>query len=385
MVCRQLMAKQQHVEVLLVTNWLSKPQRFTISIARDGDGSDVPEATFIMTPFHIDVPALADKACKIAITPYAASPIRTTVTFTNDATGEFLYYDLDCTVQEAPSVGELVLSTPVRTTVRKAVTITNPLDRELVLTGTCTSNAVTFPATFTLPPGRATPIEVCFMPLLATEASSTLTYSCTELGAHTFALWLCGQPTPADKSLSFKVALGRAETRTVTFRHFNRSPTTYTIKLAPEATADGFSAPATLPAPAAPEGGADMDLAVTFLPTHVAELFRRSLMLSSSEGGEYECLLVGRCTPPAPQGPIRVAGGKAVTMPFMNPFKIDAEFRFCCDNPAFVLKQSETIKAQQHAQIAVVYREIAGRPKTAMLTVTCPSSTSCQWVFYLEA
>jgi hypothetical protein len=69
----------------------------------------------------------------------------------------------------------------------------------------------------------------------------------------------------------------------------------------------------------------------------------------------------------------------------MNPFVKDVEFRYCCDNTSFVVKPAEVLKARQQGNITVAYKEAPGKPKTAKLTVTCPSMTTCQWVFYLEA
>ena len=372
-----------HVELLPVANWLPQPQRFAVHVTRKAPG--VPEATLIAAPTHLDVPALADKACKLSITPFPATPITATVTFTNEASGEFLYYVLECTVQEPASHGTLELQAPVRTTVEKSIAVVNPLQREVSVTGTCSNSLVRFPTPVALAPGTTTRIPVRFMPLVASEARAELTYTCAELGRHAFALSLGGQPTAADKTLSFKVALGRAETRSATFVHYHPASTTYTVRLPPEAAADGFLVPATVAAAAAPEGGVSMELAVTFQPTGVCEHLRHTVTLSSPDGGDYECVLVGRCSPPTPQGPVRVTAGKAASVPFLNPFKTDAAFTFSCDNPAFAIKPGETIKAQASAAIAVAFKEVPDRPKTAMLTVACPSKTPCQWAFYLEA
>jgi hydrocephalus-inducing protein len=381
---REIKAKQQHVESLSVSNWLPKAQRFAVTVLRDAPG--VPEATLVTAPMYIDVPALADKACKVAITPYLPAPLRTTVTFNNEATGEYLFYNLEYSAQEAGPLAEVSLSAPVRTTVRKSVSIANPLPREVIVAGTCTSKLVTFPAQVTLAPSAKTPIKVAFMPLLVTSATAMLSYKCAELGSHDFSLTLSGLPTAADATLAFEVALGRAETRTVTLRNFCPTATTYAVKLSAEAVADGFSAPRTIAAPAAPAGGADMELPVTFQPTNACEMCRRGVTLTAVEGGIYECTLVGRCTAPSPQGPVRIGSGKGGgAVPFVNPFKADAEFKYVCNNAAFAVKPGEVIKAQAAASIAVAYKEAPGQAKTAMLTVTCPNRTACQWVFYLEA
>ena len=384
LICRELTARQQHVESLPVRNWLPKAQRFTVTVAREPPAS-VPAATTITAPTHVDVPALADKLIKIAITPHAPAPVRTAVTCTNEATGEYVFYNLEYTVKEGPAVATVALSAPVRTRVRKSIALHNPLPHEVTVSGACTAKSVQFPAHAALQASGTTTLDVSYMPLLATAQEATLSYKSAELGSQDFKLQLSGQPTAADSTLTFGVVLGQAETRTAALRNFCPVNTTYAVKLSAEGAAEGWSTPATLAAPAAPEAGAPLELPVTYQPTAVCEASQHSVTLTSPEGGVYECLLVGRCTPPTPQGPVRVPGGKGATVPFLNPFKADAEFRYCCDNPSFALKPSESIKAGATANIAVAYKEVPGKGKTGMLTVTCPSRTTCQWVFYLEA
>lgn len=380
--CRQLRAKVAHTEELAIENWLPKPQRFAVAVERTA----VPEATAIRAPSHVDVPALSSKPCRVAITAHAVEPLKATVRFTNEATGEFLTYDLDMTVEEAAPVAEVDLVATVRGRAEKRLTISNPLSRDVTLTGACTHRLVGFPAQLALPAGGSAAFDVSYRPLVATEAAATLTLKCPELGTYAYNLRLVGRKAPCLQSLAFDVALGRAETRTVTFRHLAPSATVYAVRLGEGAAAAGFVAPPTLAAAAAPESGADMELAVTFQPTQLGDAFRDTVTASSPEGGDYECRLVGRCVAPTPQGPIRAAGGKgAVVVPFANPFTSDAEFRYCCDNPAFSGKASEVLKARQQAQLTFAFKEVPGKPRTAKLTVTCASMTPCQWVFYLEA
>ena len=380
--CRQLRAKEAHTEELAVENWLPKAQRFAVSIERTA----VPEATALRAPSHIDVPPLSSKPCRVGITAYAAEPLKATVRFTNETTGEFLTYDLDLTVAEAAPMAELELGATVRGCAEQRIAIPNPLAREVTLIGACTHRLVGFPAQVTLPASGSAAVAVSYRPLVAGEASAALTFKCPELGTYAYSLRLVGHKAPCTQSLAFDVALGRAEMRTVTFRHFAPSATVYSVKLSDSAAAAGFAAPPTLAAAAAPDGGADMELAVTFQPSQLGDAFRETVTVFSPEGGEYECKLVGRCVAPTPQGPMRAAGGKgAVTVPFANPFTTDAEFRYCCDNPAFSGKAGEVLKARQQAQIAFAFKEVAGKPRTAKLTVTCAALTPCQWVFYLEA
>jgi hydrocephalus-inducing protein len=378
--CRQLKSKQLHIEHLQVANWLPRPQRFAVHVER----RSVAEATAIIAPSHIDVPALSSKLCRLSITPYLPTPINLSIKFVNETTNEYSYYDFDLSVENAGPIATLVLSAPVRTRAVQQITIANPLDREITLRGSCTHKLVRFPAQVAVPQGGAAPVEVSYMPLITTEASATLSFTCAELGTYSYMLQLAGQKAACDKKLTFNVALGRTEARTVTFRHFAPLPTVYAVKFS-GAGAACYSGPPTVATAAAPAGGADMELAVTFQPNNLGDLFGAVVVMSSPEAGSYECNLVGRCEAPTPQGPIKATGGKSAGVPFMNPFTKDAEFKYCCDNPSFVLKSGEILKGRQQANISWTFKEVAGKPKTAKLTVTCPSMTACQWVFYLEA
>jgi hydrocephalus-inducing protein len=378
--CRQLKAKQQHTERLQVANWLPTPQRFAVIVERQS----VAESTTITAPAYLDVPALSCKPCKLSIMPYLSLPIIARVKFVNETINEYSYYELDFTVEDSDRVETLMLSAAVRTVAKRSITITNPLDREITLKGTCSHKLVRFPAQVALPPHGSAPIDVSYMPLVATDASASLSFACAELGMYNYALQLAGQKAACDKRLVFNVALGRSETRTVTFRHFAPAPTVYAVKLS-GAGAACFTAPATIAAATAPAGGADMELSVTFQPNNLGDAFQAVVEASSPEAGNYECNLVGRCLAPTPWGPIKASGGKPGGVPFMNPFVKDVEFRYCCDNTSFVVKPAEVLKARQQGNITVAYKEAPGKPKTAKLTVTCPSMTTCQWVFYLEA
>jgi len=60
---RQIVAKQAHVEVLRVQNWISSPQRFAVSIER----KRADKATTLQGPTYLDVPALSAKDYKLNV------------------------------------------------------------------------------------------------------------------------------------------------------------------------------------------------------------------------------------------------------------------------------------------------------------------------------
>eukprot|EP00878_Enallax_costatus_P031774 GHUV01034811.1.p1 GENE.GHUV01034811.1~~GHUV01034811.1.p1 ORF type:complete len:293 (-),score=82.20 GHUV01034811.1:24-902(-) len=171
----------------------------------------------------------------------------------------------------------------------------------------------------------------------------------------------------------------------------------------------GFDAPVSITAPAAGPNGVEVECVVGFEPSAIGEAVRDVLVLSSATAGAYEVPLMGQCVPPKPQGPIDVSKGSA-SVQFRNVFSVDAEFLYSVDNPAFVLaKTTEKLPAKKPVSISISYKPeaaakaatergvSAGREKseaaavppapsrTGKLTISCPTQTSTQWVFYLQA
>ncbi len=133
---------------------------------------------------------------------------------------------------------------------------------------------------------------------------------------------------------------------------------------------------------------------VTFEPSYLGET-QSTLSISSTTGGDYVIPLFGLCLPPKPQGPFVIKPGHSVSIPFKNVFPQLTQFKFCVDNPAFVVKSGDTIKAKKVIQINVAYEGKHGEiNKVGKLTVSSvqskgKGSTKCQicdvsWVFYLK-
>eukprot|EP00983_Pelagomonas_calceolata_P027562 865402-Pelagomonas_calceolata.AAC.1 len=66
---RQITAKQAHVEVLRVQNWIPSPQRFAVNIER----KRADKATTLQGPTYLDVPALSAKDYKLNVYRCAGS------------------------------------------------------------------------------------------------------------------------------------------------------------------------------------------------------------------------------------------------------------------------------------------------------------------------
>lgn len=137
---------------------------------------------------------------------------------------------------------------------------------------------------------------------------------------------------------------------------------------------------------------------ITYEPSCIGES-RGQLLMSSASGGEYLCLLQGHCAIPKAQGPILVKSGAQTLISFKNVLNSSAVFSCVVDNPAFVVKGSETIGSKKTAQISVAYKvpvaptneksvgssnaKIGPPSKTGKLIIT-NQSTNTTWFYYLK-
>ena len=135
-------------------------------------------------------------------------------------------------------------------------------------------------------------------------------------------------------------------------------------------------------------------LDVTFEPSHLGDT-QATLTISSNTGGEYIIPLMGHCLHPKPQGPFVIKPGHSINIPFKNIFPQLMQFRFSVDNPAFMVKSSESIKQGKTSNISVSFdgkQGDSGVVKVGKLTVTSLASakgkakmqSDVSWVFYLK-
>lgn len=286
----------------------------------------------------------------------------------------------------------------MRTQTSSRVSIRNPTDADIVLKASASHKQLIVPATITLPARGSVDVEVKFRPLVVGPAEASLKLECTELGLFEWTLKLAGLPTAPERPLAFSCALGSKETQAFRFTHWLEDKADYKVAFKSSGTAvasgGAFSAQATLSAPAAPPGpaaGVEVSVDVSFEPTALGEAIRDTLLLTSTTGGEYAVPLLGQCVPPKPQGPVDVSKGSAA-VPFTNVFSTDAEFLYSVDNAAFQVKPNEKIGAKKPTNVAVAFKidpkvfpDASKVPRTAKLTISCPSQTQCQWVYYLQA
>ena len=133
---------------------------------------------------------------------------------------------------------------------------------------------------------------------------------------------------------------------------------------------------------------------------------RTQLILSSPIGGEYICPLFGHCIAPRPQGPFVIKPGAPAIVNFKNVFATSTIYNFFIDNPAFVVKPTETIPGKKSIQVSISFKPpgvadsgkgdkaaaaataatnqfLSTGTRVGKLTITTPIS-SVVWVYYLK-
>lgn len=134
--------------------------------------------------------------------------------------------------------------------------------------------------------------------------------------------------------------------------------------------------------------GIEASLPVTFEPTEIGEV-RDVVVVSSPDGGEYQCDLIAKCQAPLPQGPFAFAQGASVDIPFRNCFSTPTNWSFNIDSTSFrITSSTASVAAKSQGTMSVLFDAPAGTPAgviTAKLFLRCESKPELPpWVFYLR-
>ena len=137
-------------------------------------------------------------------------------------------------------------------------------------------------------------------------------------------------------------------------------------------------------------GGVEVGVDVQFEPGQLGDT-KSILSISSPIGGEYLVPLFGHCLPPKPQGPFSIRAGSSINIPFKNVLSRSAQFVFHVDNPAFIVKANDILKAKKTYHILVTYDAKQAdtlMAKMGKMVVSSPKSagsgSSVSWTYYLR-
>ena len=234
--------------------------------------------------------------------------------------------------------------------------------------------------------------------------------------------------SPATDSLQFNARLGSLQRQTFRFVSFLPRETDYEVSLQSESSAPSteavtaaskkdptmkHSAAIALPtttsdfiivsrrvqARAALPGGEGVPVSVEViyepasLATHKDRLIISAVPVAGSQQtAEYSCELVGRASPPKPQGPVLIQASKPAAIRFKNVFNDTRAFSYYVDNPQFVLsRRSEQLARKAEASINVSYVPKPGGDGQTVLgklviAVQKDKPTDADsWIYYLQA
>lgn len=324
-----------------VENWLKTPQRFKVTKEIEGEKD---ETTFIRGANTFDVQANSSKDYKLNFLTYKAGETHFKVTFLNEATGEYMFFNVKANAEEPGMQSSIELICPVRETASKMIIIENPTTKEITVKKEefVINNEYTeiTPESITIPPQSERGFEISYRPLIVSEEKQELVLNSAALGTYKYELILKGLVSTAQRSLHFKCTLGSELMQQFKFKHYLKKATTYSLKAEDmeghPSTCFKIEQASVQAAAAENNNGVSVAVNVRFEPNIIGES-RAILKLTSPENIEYTCLLYGHSTAPQPQGPFKIAPGKPVPIEFKNPLIEKAQFIATFDNPTFAL------------------------------------------------
>jgi hydrocephalus-inducing protein len=137
---KDIPCKINTIELIPIENWLKKPQRFRVLIeAVKPDRFDL--STTAKGHDYIDVPANEKRDYKLNYFAHKEGAQQMKVTFKNEHTGEYVFYEVVFKVVKGGSMGSIDLTTLVRTPVSYSLKLDNPLPNQVTFAASCTNTA----------------------------------------------------------------------------------------------------------------------------------------------------------------------------------------------------------------------------------------------------
>eukprot|EP00794_Sanderia_malayensis_P018879 gene18879-20779_t len=382
---RDVPCKVSFTEMLQITNWLRKPQRFRVTIEMLKPEKPDP-ATSLKGLDYSDVPGLSKKEYRLNFYAHREGTFSAKVTFKNEQSGEYQYYYVQFKATTPGVISTIDLSTPVRQSTSRTITVNNPLQAPVNFQTNCNLQDINLPPQFTIPPQSNGPLTFEYLPMKSGDMTARLSLQSSELGLYLYDLNLTASPANPERPVHFITTLGMNQNQTCRFTNYARSKVEYSCKVDnPE-----FLVERSVTAASASSGGSEVGVEVTFEPTKIGDS-KATLSITSNSGGEYIFPLHGHCMAPKPLGPYTIKAGGSTAIPFKNVFPQTTSFVFHVDNPCFTVKQSETIRGKKTHNISVGFEGNQGDSKVVRmgrLVVTCVrsagTSSNLTWTFYLK-
>lgn len=382
---REVPCKTPYTELLPISNWLNKPQRFRVIV--EILKPEKPDLSVTMKGLdYIDVLSGSKKDYKLNFFAYKEGLYTAKVIFRNEVTNEFLYYTVSFRVTPSGIIKSIQMTSPVRQSVSASIKLENPLPYSVTFSTECKLNDISLPSQFAVPPNSEGTFSFEFQPLKAGEICGRLTLHNSDLGYYQYELVLKALPAPPEKPVHFQTVLGSSQSILAKFTNYTRLKTEYYCKT----DCPDFHTEKIINAAPGAQGGTEVSVEVFFEPNHLGET-KGILCLSSIIGGEYIIPLFGIALPPKPQGPFLIRAGYNIIIPFKNIFLHATTFSFIVENPAFTIRAAESVRSKKINNITVYFEGNPSGSKTPITTkliVTCPqcegTESGIKWVYYLK-
>ncbi|XP_046781643.1 hydrocephalus-inducing protein homolog isoform X4 [Gallus gallus] len=352
-IVREVPCRTPYTELLPISNWLNKPQRFLV-VTEILQPEDPVGSSVLHGLEYIDVPGSGKKDYKLTFLSYKEGVFSTMVTFLNEVTEEYLFYMVTFKATASGPIGTVEVSAAVRQNVSSTIKVDNPLAAPVVFDIDCKVPDITVPPHFTVPAQSEANLVFEYQPLKVGESTERLMLHSSNLGSCYYELILKATISKPEKPLYFCTMLGSNQTITTKIMNYNRQKTEY------------------------------------MLQTDCAD-FQTEKTISMPPGGEYSIPLFGLALPPRPQGPFLIKAGGSTSIPFKNIFPQPTAFRYNVENPAFAVRATETLRPKKTIFMAVSFEGSPDGTKTPVssrLVVSCARAdglgAGISWVFYLR-
>ncbi|XP_009976302.1 PREDICTED: hydrocephalus-inducing protein-like, partial [Tauraco erythrolophus] len=149
-VSRQVPCRTSYTELIPVSNWLNKPQRFLVVV--DMLKPEKLESSSVLRgPEYIDVPGSTTKDYELTFQSYKEGVFNAMVTFLNEVTKEYLFYMVTFKATASGPISTVELTTAVRQRVSSTIKVDNPLRVPVTFTVDCKVPDISVPSRFTVP------------------------------------------------------------------------------------------------------------------------------------------------------------------------------------------------------------------------------------------
>ncbi|KAM7059176.1 hydrocephalus-inducing protein homolog [Molossus nigricans] len=382
---REVPCKTPYTELLPITNWLNKPQRFRVIVEMlKPEKQDI--SVTLKGLDYIDILSGSKKDYKLNFYSHKEGLYSAKVIFRNEVTNEFLYYVVSFRVIPSGIIKIIEMVSPVRQSTSASIKVENPLPYSVTFATECRMPDINLPSQFVVPANSEGTFSFEFQPLRAGETFGRLVLHNSDLGYYQYELNLKAMPALPEKPIYFQTVLGSGQSIFAKIINYTRQKTEYYCRT----DCLDFHTEKVISAAPGAQGGTEVSVEVYFEPSHLGET-KGILSLSSIAGGEYIIPLFGMALPPKPQGPFLIRAGYNIIIPFKNVFYQTVTFSFMVENPAFSIRAIDSVRPKKVNNITVYFDgnpSGSKTPITSKLIVACPPGegreTGIKWVYYLK-